>query len=307
MARLFLTTACVVLWIIGSFADKEYEKHGHDHHHHHHHDDHDHHDHESHSKLFTGEDADGTEAEQREKLRMIANKIDTDQNGKITFDEMRSYTAQRIKEQRDREADDLIATLDSKQTNKISFPAYVHYSFDDAEISDLEKSDKSDMTTRETRRLYKLDKQKWTYLDKDGDQSLSYDEFRQFLRPEDDKELTKIEINSMINEYDENKDGKLSNVEYLKLTEAETGQAEPLSRELDANNDGFGDFNEFTNYYLPPSSMTTDQETEHLLKECDINNNGYCTPDEIVQAYSSFAGSQITDFGADLEQEKQEL
>ena len=31
------------------------------------------------------------------------------------------------------------------------------------------------------------DKQKWAHLDKDGDQSLSYEEFRKFLRPEDDE------------------------------------------------------------------------------------------------------------------------
>ncbi|CAF2516562.1 unnamed protein product [Rotaria sp. Silwood2] len=291
--------------MIGSFADKEYEEHGHDHHHHH--GDHDQHDHESHKKLFTGDEIDGTEGEQREKLRIIANKIDENQDGQISFDEMRSYTVERIKEQNNREAEDLIGTLDPKGTNKITFNAYVRDSFGDVDISQLEKADKSDLNTRETRRLYKVDKQKWEYLDKDGDQSLSYDEFRQFLRPEDDKELSKLEIDSMINEYDENKDGKLSTAEYLKMTEAETGQAEPLSRELDTNNDGFGDFQEFTNYYLPSSSSSIDQETEHLLKECDTNKNGYCTLDEIVQAYSSFAGSQITDFGADLEKPKEDL
>lgn len=55
-------------------------------------------------------------------------------------------------------------------------------------------------------------------MDKDGDQSLSYEEFRTFLRPEDDDGLRKIEIDSMLNEYDENKDGKISNDEYLKMT-----------------------------------------------------------------------------------------
>jgi hypothetical protein len=38
MNRLFLATACVLLLILGTFADKEYVDHGHDHHHHHSHD-----------------------------------------------------------------------------------------------------------------------------------------------------------------------------------------------------------------------------------------------------------------------------
>jgi hypothetical protein len=93
----------------------------------------------------------------------------------------------------------------------------------------------------------------------------------------------------------------------LFFVEAETGQAEPLGEELDTNKDGYADYDEFARFYLPTSSSTTDEETGHLLKECDTDNNGFCTPDEIVNAYSSFAGSQITDFGADLETPREEL
>ena len=45
---------------------------------------------------FSG-DVDGTDEEQLEKLRTIANKIDTDQNGQISRDEMLTYIDQRIK------------------------------------------------------------------------------------------------------------------------------------------------------------------------------------------------------------------
>lgn len=55
-------------------------------------------------------------------------------------------------------------------------------------------------------------------MDKDGDQSLSHEEFRKFLRPEDEEELRRLEINSIIKEYDDNNDGKISNEEYLKMT-----------------------------------------------------------------------------------------
>lgn len=93
----------------------------------------------------------------------------------------------------------------------------------------------------------------------------------------------------------------------MLFTEAESGQAESLGEEVDTNKDGFGDYEEFARYYLPTLSSTTDEETDHLLKECDTDHDGACTSDEIVKAYSSFAGSQITDFGADLEDQKEEL
>ncbi|CAF1303043.1 unnamed protein product [Adineta steineri] len=307
MARLLLAVVCVFFLIFTTFADKEHEEHGHGHHHHHHdHDGHDHHDHEAHKNLFSGSIKEKDEEGEQERLRYIAMKIDTDQNGQISRDEMRTYIQERIKDQNAREATDFISTLDPTNKNQITFDAYVRDSFGDTDISQLEKTDKSDSRARETRRTYFSDKAKWDYLDTDGDQSLSYEDFRRFLRPEDDENLRKLEINSIIKEYDENDDGKISNDEYLKMTEAETGQAESLGEELDINKDGFGDYEEFARYYLPTSSSTTDEEADHLLKECDANQNGVCTPDEIVNAYTSFAGSQITDFGADLER-KEEL
>jgi len=220
---------------------------------------------------------------------------------------MHAYTMQRIKDQHTREANDFIATIDPKNTNKIKYDAYIRENYGDLDINQLEKMDKSDMQSREARRTFLTDKQKWAHLDKDGDQVLTYAEFRTFLRPEDDDELRKIEISSIIKEYDDDNDGKISDLEYLQMTEAETGQADPLSEEIDTNKDGFGDYEEFARYYLPKSSIAADEETDHLLKECDSDKNGYCTPDEIVKAYSSFAGSQVTDFGADLEVPRIEL
>jgi len=226
---------------------------------------------------------------------------------KISRDEMRTYIEQRINEQRKREADEFIAGLDPKVSNKVTFDAFIRDNYGDVDIKELEKPGKSEPHIREARRQYSVDKQRWAYLDEDGDKSLTYEEFQRFLRPEDDEELSKIEIDSMLKEYDEDHDGKISTDEYLKMTEAESGQPDVLGEELDLNNDGFADFDELVRYYLPSLSSTTEEETDHLLKECDADKDGYCTSDEVVKAYSSFAGSQITDFGADLESAREEL
>ena len=49
------------------------------------------------TKQILGDDSMELNDEQHEKLRIIANKIDTDQNGQISRDEMRTYVEQRIK------------------------------------------------------------------------------------------------------------------------------------------------------------------------------------------------------------------
>ncbi len=57
------------------------------------------------------------------------------------------------RDQQIREADDLISTLDPKNTNKITFDAYIRDNYGDLDLKQLEKMDKSDSRSRETRRV----------------------------------------------------------------------------------------------------------------------------------------------------------
>ncbi len=64
------------------------------------------------------------------------------------------------RDQHYREADDLIATLDPKNTNQVTFDAYIRDNFGDLDLKQLEKMDKSDSRSRETRRV----RFPWRYL-----------------------------------------------------------------------------------------------------------------------------------------------
>lgn len=308
MPRLLLILGCFAISLAVVIGDIEYEEHGHHRHHHHHHshDGHDHHDHESHQKLFSDNVGDD-EQHQKENLRSIAKKIDTNHDGQVSREEMRVYVEERLAYQQHREADEMIETLDPEKTKKVTFSAYAADSFGDIDKDQLEKDGPIESTMREIRRTYLTDKAKWAHLDKNKDNALSYDEFRIFLHPEDNDDLRRIEINSVLKEYDTNGDRKLSADEYGTMTEYETGKFETLTEEVDTNNDGHVDFDELSRYYLPPSTVNVDEETDHLLNECDKNRNGFCTPDQIVKAYSTFIGSQVTDYGADLDSFKEEL
>ncbi len=57
------------------------------------------------------------------------------------------------RDQHIREADELIATLDPKNTNKITFDTYIRDNYGDLDLKQLEKMDKSDSRSRETRRV----------------------------------------------------------------------------------------------------------------------------------------------------------
>lgn len=56
-------------------------------------------------------------------------------------------------EQRDREADELIATLDPDHTNKVTFDAYVKDTYGDFDMTKIDNVINADPRLRETRRV----------------------------------------------------------------------------------------------------------------------------------------------------------
>ena len=64
-----------------------------------------------------------------------------------------NYRNRNCREQHVREGDDFISTLDPSKTEKISFQSYVRDNYGDLNIDELEKKDKSDLRSRETRRV----------------------------------------------------------------------------------------------------------------------------------------------------------
>ena len=58
-----------------------------------------------------------------------------------------------FRDQYNHEADESIASLDPTNTSKITFEAYVRDNYGDNDIRELEKADKTNLGTRETRRV----------------------------------------------------------------------------------------------------------------------------------------------------------
>lgn len=52
---------------------------------------------------------------------------------------------------------------------------------------------------------------------------------------------------------------------------------------------------------MPQEYDHTEAEAEHLIIECDEDENGYLSYDEILKKYDSFMTSQATNWGEALE------
>ena len=63
--------------------------------------------------------------------------------------------------------------------------------------------------------MQKRDRRRWTVADKDGDDSLTKEEFGAFLHPEDTDYMRDIVVQETIEDIDKDKDGKISVQEYI--------------------------------------------------------------------------------------------
>ncbi|CAG0920841.1 unnamed protein product [Notodromas monacha] len=76
--------------------------------------------------------------------------------------------------------------------------------------------------------MMRKDKRRWDKADKDGDGSLSKEEFGVFLHPEESPDLQDIVVAETMEDIDKNKDGKITLEEYIgDLFHGEPGETEP--------------------------------------------------------------------------------
>lgn len=71
----------------------------------------------------------------------------------------------------------------------------------------------------------------------------------------------------------------------------------------DTNQDGVLDRKEALPWILPDNTVSAKEEAEHLIGETDSNQDGVLSPDEIVDKYDLWVGSQVTSYGKHLNDE----
>ena len=82
----------------------------------------------------------------------------------------------------------------------------------DLDPSELDAEEDDGMTYAE---MVKRDKRRWETADRDGDSTLTLEEFTDFLHPEEATHMRSIVVLETMEDIDKDKDGKISLAEYI--------------------------------------------------------------------------------------------
>lgn len=130
--------------------------------------------------------------------------------------------------------------------------------------------------------IYRRDERRWKLADRNADNSLTKDEFMDFLHPEEVEHMRDVVVDETLEDIDKNGDGKVSVEEYISDMYAPDANGDQVPdwviREKDQfhnyrdkNKDGFMDREEIREWIIPPDYDHSEAESKHLINEADSN------------------------------------
>lgn len=246
--------------------------------------------------------------ESKERLAKIVDKIDRDSDGFVTLDELKDWIDYSQKKYINDDVTRQWQANNPENLEKLPWENYrtMVYGFmdnmDQAELEEDDGTSYSDMLNR--------DKRRWDTADLDKDGSLSFDEYKFFLHPEEADHMRMMVVQETMEDIDIDKDGKISLEEYigdmfLEDEDSEepawvSNEKEQFSSFRDKDGDGYMNEEEVKAWIIPPDYDHSSAEAKHLVYEADSDQDEKLTKNEILNKYDLFVGSQATDFGEAL-------
>lgn len=262
-------------------------------------------------EAFLGEDAKTFDKlkpdESKARLGQMFDKIDTDDDGKVSHQELRAWIQKSQKTYIVEDVERQWKAHNPDLKDVLSWGEYKQatYGFID------ELTDANDDDSKTYKEMMRRDKRRWTLADRNGDNSLSKEEFTDFLHPEESDRMRGVIVEETLEDIDKDNDGKLSLSEYIsdiysqdaagdEIPEWVAREREQFKTHRDANGDGFMDKDEIREWIAPPDYDHSDAEAKHLVLESDADKDGKLSKQEVLDNYDLFVGSQATDFGEAL-------
>lgn len=255
-----------------------------------------------------------TSEEAKQRLWKLIPLVDEDGNGVITEDELHDWIKKQLLVYIMDDARKLHKGNDVNHDGFVSWKEYVATTYGLGFVDNEQQApEEGEFDYRE---MIIRDYNKFISADANGDQFLSLDELAAFIHPEEFHHTKHLVFQESMQDLDRNKDGRVSLEEFLvDLREAEDEvdadeRPEWIEREKrefmeyrDLNNDGYLDMSELKEWLQPNGVTPALAEARHLIALSDSDKDGSLNPQEIINNFRVFVGSQATDYGKMLHSE----
>uniref|UniRef100_A0A0N5A799 Reticulocalbin-3 n=1 Tax=Parastrongyloides trichosuri TaxID=131310 RepID=A0A0N5A799_PARTI len=297
---IFLTIICLTL----VYSDKEHVRHGaYSDKFKSEHDEHAHHEAIIGSKHEAEDFDEMPEHEAKEKLKVLAKRMDKNGDGIVSEAELIDWIHNSMIKLDQEEANERFIEIDSNKDNFVTWKEYAHEAFGTEDNVDM-----ATVTDPDDKKLFDEDKAYFEAADLNKDGKISKEEFYAFQSPEHHDHMHHILIHNTLVEKDTNKDGRIDLKEYMQETHDNPNsewyevEKKRFEEEYDKNKDGFLDKDEIRKWLIPDIKDTARQEAQHLIENADKNKDMQLSYDEIVAAHKTFVGSEATNYGEILKE-----
>ena len=179
-----------------------------------------HHDPEYDHEAFLGEEAKTFDQlspeESTRRLGLIVDKIDKDKDAFVAQEELKDWIKYTQKLYLLDDIDRHWKSHNPGEKEKLSWREYKIrvYGFMDEKDHEADKTDNESFSYAV---MLKRDRRRWSVADRDGDDSLTKEEFADFLHPEESERMKDVVVLETIEDIDKDGDAKISLMEYIGI------------------------------------------------------------------------------------------
>jgi len=251
-----------------------------------------------------------TPEQSKERLAKLIPIIDKDADNFVVEDELKDHIRFMQRRYISKDVDRTWNNYDKEKTkdNKLDWKEYQTAVYGPDGINATQEN------AKEYEQMKIRDERRWKLADKTGDGALDKEEYTCFMHPEDCEHMKDIIVTETVEDIDKNKDGAVDLEEYIgdmyRPGDHPDQKGEPdwvkSERDMfktyrDKNADGKLDKDELKEWIMPSGFDHAEAEAKHLLHLADDNKDMKLGKDEILAHYDAFVGSQVTDYGEQLQ------
>lgn len=256
--------------------------------------------------------------EAKRRFSIIFDKIDRNHDKLVTREELRNWIKHVNNRVMSTEIDERFSAMDTNESNSVSWEEYKKSMYDMMDEEHLDHDENMSITDERIsfREQMMRDERRFKFADMNNDEELTHEEFMAFDNPERFDHMIPAVVADTFDDLDRNKDGKISESEYLedirrysdgldedaedltKTSDYLQEEAQEFRTKLDTDSNGYLNEDEVQHWIFPDNYDHVNAEVEHLFSSADSDTDGFLSKHEMIeQNMDVFVGSEALDFG----------